>query len=155
VVNSSRQVECDERAPQVVSLEHRVDGRLGVRLSPGEVAASVGGAGRPHVRRAGTHLVEYAVAEGQHGKTVYVRENAIVPSLDEWIGSLFADEHLDNTCEALAAVSDLEPDGDEYRQLDLRRQLKECDAKLARYRALLEQDGDITVVANLDCRGRA
>jgi site-specific DNA recombinase len=70
-----------------------------------------------------------------------------VPSLDEWIGSLFADEHLDRTCEALAAGSDVEPEEDEGRQLDLRRQLKECDAKLARYRALLEHDGDITVVA--------
>jgi hypothetical protein len=90
---------------------------------------------------------EYAVAECQHGKTVYVREDAIVPSLDESIGSLFADEHLDSTCEALAAVSDLEPEDDEGRELDLRRQLKECDTKLARYRELLEQDADITVVA--------
>ena len=90
---------------------------------------------------------EYAVAERQHGKTVYVREDAIVPSLDEWIASLFADEHLDSTCEALAAVSDLEPEDDEGRELDLRRQLKECDTKLARYRELLEQDADITVVA--------
>src|SRR5207248_8818418 len=37
---------------------------------------------------------EYAIAEEQHPKTLYVREQAIVPSLDEWIGSLFADEHL-------------------------------------------------------------
>ena len=36
---------------------------------------------------------EYAIAEEQHTKTVYVRENAIVPRLDEWIGSLFAEEH--------------------------------------------------------------
>jgi site-specific DNA recombinase len=28
---------------------------------------------------------EYAVAEGEHGRTVYVREDAIVPSLDAWI----------------------------------------------------------------------
>jgi hypothetical protein len=38
---------------------------------------------------------EFAIAEEQHTKTVYVRENAIVPRLDEWIGGLFADEHLD------------------------------------------------------------
>jgi hypothetical protein len=71
-----------------------------------------------------------------------------VPGLDEWIGSLFAEEHLDATCEALAAVSGLDPEDDEGRALDLRRQLKECDVKLSRYRALLEQDSDITVVAN-------
>jgi len=91
---------------------------------------------------------EYAITEEKHAKTVYVREKAIVPSLDEWIGGLFAEEHLDTTCEALAAVSDLDPEDDEGRQLDLRRRLKQCDAKLARYRALLEHDGDITVVAN-------
>jgi len=89
---------------------------------------------------------EYAIAEDQHAKTIYVREQAIVPSLDTWIGSLFTDEHLDATCEALAEVSDLDPDDDEGRQLDLRRQLKECDNKLARYRALLEHDDQITVV---------
>jgi DNA invertase Pin-like site-specific DNA recombinase len=90
---------------------------------------------------------EYAIAEAQHSKTTYVREAAIVPSLDDWISSLFAEEHLDAACEALAAVSDLEPEDDEGRQLDLRRQLKECDAKLARYRELLEQDADIAVAA--------
>lgn len=56
---------------------------------------------------------EYAITEEQHAKTVYVRKQAIVPSLDTWIGSLFTDEHLDATCEALAAVSDLDPEDDE------------------------------------------
>jgi hypothetical protein len=87
------------------------------------------------------------VVEGQHPRTVYVREAAIVPGVDTWIATLFNDEHLDSTCEALAAVSDLEPEDGEERVLDLRRQLKECDAKLARYRQLLEQDANITVVA--------
>ena len=32
---------------------------------------------------------EYAVTEQQHAKTVYVREDAIVPGLDTWIGGLF------------------------------------------------------------------
>jgi DNA invertase Pin-like site-specific DNA recombinase len=53
---------------------------------------------------------EYAVAEGEHGKTVYVREAAIVPGLDTWIASLFDDEHLDSTCEALALIGDIEPE---------------------------------------------
>src|SRR5262245_29004341 len=35
----------------------------------------------------------------------------------------------------------------EGHELDLRRQVKECDAKLDRYRQLLEQDADITVAA--------
>jgi len=40
-----------------------------------------------------------------------------------------------------------EPEDDEGRVLDLRRQLKECDTKLAGYRELLEQDANIAVVA--------
>ncbi len=90
---------------------------------------------------------EYAIAEEQHPKTVYVQEHAIVPCLDEWIGSLFADDRLDVTCEALAAVSDLDPLDDDGREFDLRRRLKECDAKLARYRELLEVDSEITSAA--------
>jgi hypothetical protein len=61
--------------------------------------------------------------------------------------SLFDDEHLDRTCEALAAVSDFEPDDDQDHELNLRRRLEECDTELTRYRQLLEQDADITVVA--------
>jgi hypothetical protein len=72
---------------------------------------------------------------------------AIVPGLDTWVAGLFDDEHLDNTCETVTTVSNLEPEHDKGRELDLRRQLKECDAKLARYRQLLEHDADITVVA--------
>ena len=90
---------------------------------------------------------EYAITEERHPKTIYVREQAIVPSLDEWIGSLFAEEHLDATCEALAAASDLEPQADAGRELELRRHLKECDAKLARYRELLEVNSEITSAA--------
>ena len=77
---------------------------------------------------------QYAITAAQHPKTVSVREQAIVPSLDEWTGSLFAEEHPDATCEALPAVSDLEPPDDQGRELELRRRLKECDAKLAKYK---------------------
>ena len=44
-------------------------------------------------------------------------------------------------------MSDLEPDRTTGRELELRRRLKECDAKLARYRALLEHDSEITIAA--------
>jgi site-specific DNA recombinase len=90
---------------------------------------------------------QYAITAEQHPKTVYVREQAIVPGLDEWIGSLFAEEHLDATCEALAAVSDIEPPDNQGRELDLRRRLKECDAKLSKYRELLEVNSEITSAA--------
>ncbi|MBA3361221.1 MAG: recombinase zinc beta ribbon domain-containing protein [Acidimicrobiia bacterium] len=92
---------------------------------------------------------EYAVSEKEHAKTVYVREDAIVPALDTWIGSLFDDDHLDATARALAAASEAIPDDNRGRVLDLRRQLKECDAKLAKYRELLEHDSDVTVLGDV------
>jgi site-specific DNA recombinase len=102
--------------------------------------------GRPYYRC--KFPSEYAVAEDKHAKTVYVRETSVVPGLDAWIGELFDDEHFDATCEALAAASKAEPEQDEDRELVLRRQLKECESKLAKYRALLEQQPDITVVGS-------
>lgn len=87
------------------------------------------------------------MSEKQHAKTVYVREDAIVPGLDTWIGGLFDNDHLDATAQALAAASEATPEDDRTRVPDLRRQLKECDNKLAKYRALLEHDNDIAIVA--------
>ena len=91
---------------------------------------------------------EYAVAEDKHAKTVYVREDVVVPGLDAWIAGLFDDEHLDATCAALAAASDTGPEVQQDREVSLRRQIKECEAKLTNYRALLEQQPDITTVGS-------
>ncbi|HUF98538.1 MAG TPA: recombinase family protein [Ilumatobacter sp.] len=91
---------------------------------------------------------EHAVAEDKHAKTVYVREDVVVPGLDAWIAGLFDDEHLDATCAALAAASDTEPEMHQDREVGLRRQIKDCDAKLTKYRALLEQQPDITTVGS-------
>ncbi len=89
----------------------------------------------------------YAVSEDQHTKTIHVREDAIVPDLDVWIGGLFDKDHLDATAAQLAAASATAPDDHGARDLELRRQLKECDAKLSKYRAFLEHDSDITIAA--------
>lgn len=74
---------------------------------------------------------EYAASEAQHAKTVYVRENAIVPVLDSWIGDLFDNDHIDATAQALATANKATPpDNDQARVLDLRRRLRECNANL-------------------------
>jgi hypothetical protein len=63
---------------------------------------------------------EYAITEQQHAKTVYVREEAIVPAaLDGWLAGLFDDQHLDSTCQALADASQASTGGDQTRQLEL------------------------------------
>jgi hypothetical protein len=46
---------------------------------------------------------EYTLANKvEHPKSVYVRESAIVPKLDEWLAGLFDPANLDATCETLA-----------------------------------------------------
>lgn len=62
---------------------------------------------------------EYPGGDEQHPKNVYVREAAITPGLDAWLGSLFDDEHLDDACAALAGASEPDPEA-EKRDADLR-----------------------------------
>ena len=89
---------------------------------------------------------EYAVSEDKHPKTVYVREIAVLPGLDQWIGQLFDEDHIEATCQALSVASTTDLDDQPERALALQRQIKECDSKLKKYRELLETQPDIAVV---------
>ncbi len=44
-----------------------------------------------------------------HPATIYVREDSIVPRLDDWVGELFTEEHLDDTCAKLADAAQPTP----------------------------------------------
>ncbi|GAC1602031.1 MAG: recombinase family protein [Acidimicrobiales bacterium] len=101
--------------------------------------------GRPYYRC--KFPSEYAISAAQHDRTIYVREQSVVPGLDQWLTSLFDDDHIDATCAALAAASE-EPEPDDARELDLRRRLRECETKLLRYREVLEQGTDAAVVGD-------
>ena len=89
---------------------------------------------------------DYPVDEARHPKSVYVRENAIVPGLDGWLASLFDDEHLDHTCEVLAGSEELDLEAEE-RQAALHDQIRACDERLERYRALLDEGEAVATVA--------
>lgn len=90
---------------------------------------------------------EYAIAKGvAHPKTVYLREDILVPALDRWLAQVFDEEHLDATCEALAMAS-APDDGAVARAEAARRKLVDCDSRLAKYRAALDAGADPVVVA--------
>jgi site-specific DNA recombinase len=89
---------------------------------------------------------DYPVDETHHPKSVYVREGAIVPGLDTWLASLFDEEHLDQTCDVLAGSGERDPQA-EARQAALREQIRSCDQRLERYRALLDEGEAIATVA--------
>ncbi|MFI6458648.1 hypothetical protein ACIBF6_44775 [Streptosporangium amethystogenes] len=90
---------------------------------------------------------EYALANRvMHPRNVYIREDAIVPKLDRWLGRLFVPHRVDETLGLLVEAQRIEPS--EHESLAVaRRQLAECDRKLAQHRAALEAGADPAVVA--------
>ncbi len=71
---------------------------------------------------------DFAPAPGmEHPRTVYVRESAIVPKLDEWIATLFDPANLDETCRALAEAGGAS-DADHARIEAAQRKLADCAA---------------------------
>jgi DNA invertase Pin-like site-specific DNA recombinase len=98
---------------------------------------------------------EYALANDvDHPRTVYVREDEILPALDAWLATVFAPEHLDNTCEQLAAAAS-PSDSDTASIEAARRHLADCDKRLERYRTALDKGADAMVVAAWSAVGLA
>jgi DNA invertase Pin-like site-specific DNA recombinase len=89
---------------------------------------------------------EYAIAEQRHPKTIYIKEAAITPTIDQWLAQLFDDDHIDDTCAALEAATASKSDDDSHL-LAARRTLKTCDSKLAKYRQALEAGTDASIVS--------
>jgi len=91
---------------------------------------------------------EYALTERHdHPKQVYVAERPIIGELDRWIATLFDPEHLDRTCELLAAESATPDDSDLAGKELARRKIADCDRRLGRYQGALDSGADPAVVA--------
>ncbi|HVM54377.1 MAG TPA: recombinase family protein [Acidimicrobiales bacterium] len=91
---------------------------------------------------------EYALAKGvDHPKTVYLREDVLVPALDRWLAELFDERNAEAAWEALAMASRSHDEGAAARAEAARRKIADCDERLARYRATLDAGGDAVVVA--------
>ncbi len=89
---------------------------------------------------------EYGIGADQHPRNIYVKESAITPGLDQWLGTLFDDDHLEETAEILAGASQPDPD-DEARKAALTEQIHDCDRRLGQYQAVLDEGADAKVVA--------
>lgn len=89
---------------------------------------------------------DYPGNDREHPRNIYVKEEALLPALDEWLAELFNDDHIDDTCDRLAGVSEPDPAAEE-REATLRAAIADCDRKLANYRALLDQEDAVTVAA--------
>ncbi len=89
---------------------------------------------------------DYPGGDCEHPRNVYVKEQAVVSGLDRWLAALFDDDHIDDTCDHLAGVSEPDPAVEE-RQAALRAAIADCDRRLTNYRALLDHDDAVTVAA--------
>ena len=87
---------------------------------------------------------EYAIANVlDHPRNVYVREDAIIPPLDQWLATAFDPIGRRRTIEAMAEASDDAPDTSAARLA-----VQACDAKLNQYRAALDAGADPVLVAS-------
>ncbi|MEU7871279.1 recombinase family protein [Dactylosporangium sp. NPDC049140] len=102
---------------------------------------------KPHYRC--IYPTEYGLANHTtHPRSVYLREEQLVPALDRWLLRAFAPERLPGTLAALADAQDHGRDSElAARAAEARRVIADCDQRLARYRAALEAGTDPTLVA--------
>lgn len=81
----------------------------------------------------------------EHPKSVYVREDRLLPVVDSWLSSLFRSENIDATCAAIADAAEV----DEGREADIvsaRKVIADCKTKMHRFRALVEAGTDPVLV---------
>jgi site-specific DNA recombinase len=88
-----------------------------------------------------------AIPGVDHPHSISVREDQIVPRIDEWLATLFDPENLEATCRELAMAGGV-ADADRARMEAAERKLSDCDQRMAKYRHLLDTDGaDVVLVA--------
>ena len=91
---------------------------------------------------------EYALANKVvHPRNVYLREDALTPTLERWLARAFAPGRRSTLVDQMYASQDT---GEDPRNEEARRAIADADRKLARHRAVLEalgDDSDPTIVA--------
>jgi len=91
---------------------------------------------------------EYAAAAGfEHPRSVNLREADLLPGIDAWLARLTDPDHLQATCETIAAASHTSAALDAEREVATLA-LADCDRRLGRYRAALEAGTDPAVSAS-------
>ena len=101
--------------------------------------------GKPHYRC--VFAEQYALANRiDHPRSVYVREEIVLPPLDAWLATAFDPPQLTGTIRAMEQAQDLD-DHLVTAASQARRTIADAAAKLARYRAALESGTDPALIA--------
>jgi site-specific DNA recombinase len=132
----------DERSPRRTSRGYALRGLLRCGICGRKMQGSWNN-GKPHYRC--TFLSEYAAKNKvSHPASVYLREEQLLPRLDEWLSRKFDPIALPSTVRELAAAQPEEPKPNEAAQ----REIADCDAKLRQHRAALEAGADPVLVTS-------
>ena len=90
---------------------------------------------------------EYALTNGvDHPRTVYIRQDQIMPPLDAWLSTIFDPANIDETCSLLAAAAAADQPAASGAQQAALAKLAHCDGRLAQYRKALDSGADPSVV---------
>jgi hypothetical protein len=102
---------------------------------------------KPHYRC--VYPTEYALANHtEHPRSLYVREELIVPTLDRWLQRAFSPAALPYTIKSLVDAQDDHQDEEHLaRAAEAERIITDCDQRLGRYRAALEAGTDPALIA--------
>lgn len=89
---------------------------------------------------------DYPDGDVEHPKSIYVKEEALLPGLAAWLGSLFDDDHVGETSAALAGTSEPDPEV-ERREAELRAAIADCDRRIRDHRQLLDDEDSVALAA--------
>ena len=70
-----------------------------------------------------------------HPKSLSIREDQLLPTIDDWLGQLFDEEHIGDTVATLASVE--QTDVSAAGELEARRAIKDCDKRIANFETAL------------------
>jgi site-specific DNA recombinase len=80
-----------------------------------------------------------------HPKSLSVREDHLLPTIDGWLAHLFNDDHIDETVKTLASVEHDELNTAEL--LEARRTIKDCDKRIGNLEIACETTNDADTIA--------
>ncbi len=98
--------------------------------------------GREYYRCVTRTLAPGSPALATHPRTVHLAERAVLPTLNSWLGELFAPDHLDGTVDALLASRGGVTDAESTDNENVRRRLADVQKRLDRLTAAIEAGAD-------------
>jgi site-specific DNA recombinase len=75
-----------------------------------------------------------------------VREDEVLPELDAWLAGQFAPDRIEEVIEDVTAAQD--STGHQQMITEAHQAIRECETKMARYRAALDVGGDVEEITS-------